>query len=158
MQPNLTGTKRSVQLACQDCHRSPADMRPWPYADAQFSEVSRTAKSDPLASSPTRAYMAAPEYEKACAGCHTLQFDKRFAEGVPHDKPEVIRAFLAQKFQGTLPRIPRNYANFASPIAIFRRNRFRRPTERSLRAGMGAERTADAEQLLWRKTCDNAIR
>lgn len=153
MQPNLMGPNGPVQLACQDCHRSPADMRPWPYADAQFSEVSRTAKSNPLASAPTRAYMAAPEYEKACAGCHTLQFDKRFAEGVPHDKPEVIHAFLTQKFQGYIAAHPEELRELRQPDRDLPEKPIP-PTYRTISAPEWvAERTADAEQLLWRKTC-----
>ena len=43
--------------------------------------------------------MAPPTYAKTCAACHGLQFDKRFTEGAPHDTPEVIHAFLDQRFR-----------------------------------------------------------
>jgi hypothetical protein len=154
MRPGLMGPNGPVQLDCEDCHRSPADARPWPYADdTQFRAASLAGKSGPLASVPTRAYMAAPEYEKACAGCHTLQFDKRFTEAVPHDTPEAIHTFLTQKFQAYIathsaelrePREPdRNLPE--KPIS---------PTYRTLSPPEWvAEHTAEAEQLLWRKTC-----
>jgi hypothetical protein len=37
-------------------------------------------------------------YANQCAGCHVkdLQFDRRFEQSAPHDKPEVVRAFLVQ--------------------------------------------------------------
>jgi hypothetical protein len=43
--------------------------------------------------------MAPVTFANACASCHLLSFDKHFSEGVPHDKPEVIHAFLQKKFQ-----------------------------------------------------------
>ena len=47
-----------------------------------------------------RAYMAPIKYAVQCAGCHVkdLQFDKRFNEAAPHDKPEVVQAFLVKKY------------------------------------------------------------
>ena len=97
--------------------------------------------------------MAAPEYEKACAGCHTLQFDKRFAEGVPHDKPEVIHAFLTQKFQTYIAAHPEELRELRQPD----RDLPEKPIPPTYRTSSApewvAERTADAEQLLWRKTC-----
>jgi hypothetical protein len=50
--------------------------------------------------------MAPVKFANACAACHLLTFDKRFDEGVPHDKPEVVQAFLLKKFQQYMPRIP----------------------------------------------------
>ena len=40
------------------------------------------------------------QYTAQCAGCHIkdLQFDKRFDETVPHDKPEVVQAFLMKRY------------------------------------------------------------
>jgi hypothetical protein len=45
-------------------------------------------------------YMAPILYATQCAGCHVkdLQFDKRFDQPAPHDKPEVVQAFLVQKY------------------------------------------------------------
>ena len=33
-------------------------------------------------------------YEKHCASCHTLQFDRRFSESVPHKEPQVVYDFV----------------------------------------------------------------
>ena len=106
MQPNLAGPNGPVQLACDDCHRAPADTRGWNYGDAAIPRRCGTGSDGPAGAAPSRAYMAAPVYAKACAGCHTLQFDKRFSEDVPHDTPEVIHAFLVQKFQAYIAAHP----------------------------------------------------
>ncbi len=45
-----------------------------------------------------RALMAPVKFATACAACHLLTFDKHFDEGVPHDKPDVVHAFLIAKF------------------------------------------------------------
>jgi len=153
MQPNLMGPNGPVQLACQDCHRSPADVRPWPYADAQFRAAPIPSKSDPLTPVLSRAYLAAPEYEKACAGCHTLQFDKRFTEGVPHDTPEVIHTFLTQQFQGYIAAHPEELHELREPDRDLPEKAIS-PAYRTLSPPQWVtEHTAEAEQLLWRKTC-----
>jgi hypothetical protein len=97
--------------------------------------------------------MAPVTFANACASCHLLSFDKRFSEGVPHDKPEVIHAFLKEKFQDYAaahlaelrsPRDPDRDIT-GKPLA---------PRLHTLTAAQWvAARTSDAEQLLWRKTC-----
>ena len=153
MQANLMAPDGPVQLACQDCHRSPADGRAWPYGDAQSRAASVTAQFNPLMPAPSRAYFGAPEYEKACAGCHTLQFDKRFTEGVPHDKPEAIHAFLTRKFQAYIAAHPAELRELREPD----RDLPERPIPATYRTlsppEWVTEHTAQAEQLLWRKTC-----
>ena len=157
MQPNLLGPKGPVQMACADCHRSPADAnQTWPYSDTQTGAGGApavAAKLDPLASSPTRAYMAAPTYERTCAACHTLQFDKALAEGVPHDTPEVIHPFVVAKLQSYIAahpadlRVPRDPTRDLPEKPIPSDYRVLTPPQ------WVAERTAEDEQLLWRKTC-----
>src|SRR5437870_11207375 len=46
-----------------------------------------------------RELMAPVRFANACAACHLLTFDKRFDYGVPHDKPEVVHAFLVRVFR-----------------------------------------------------------
>jgi hypothetical protein len=153
LQPNLAGPNGPVQLACQDCHRTPADARAWPYGGAPSRVAAGAAKPDPLAPLPTSAYMAPPAFTQACAGCHSLQFDKRFTEGVPHDTPEVIHAFLVQRFQAYIAGHP---AELREPRQSDRDlpEKPLPPEYRVLTPGQWvAERTAEAEQLLWRKTC-----
>jgi len=168
MQPNLAGPsgagpQGSVQLICQDCHRTPADTRAWPYASgapaagiaAGNGAISNsTTGNSLLAPGPSAAYMAAPAYAQACAACHTLEFDRRFSEGVPHDKPEVIHAFLVQKFQAYIAvhpaelREPRQPGRDIAGKPIPPEYRILMPTQ------WVAEHTGEAEQLLWRKTCN----
>ena len=54
------------------------------------------APRDPLTG---RELMAPVKFATACASCHLLTFDKRFDEGAPHDKPEVVHAFVVKKLQ-----------------------------------------------------------
>jgi hypothetical protein len=153
MQPNLAGPHGPVQLVCQDCHRTPADRRGWRFGEARFRVAAAAAPRDPLAGAPSAAYMAVPTYAKACAGCHTLEFDKRFSEGVPHDAPEVIHKFLVEKFTAFIVAHPAELRVPRQPD----RNLPERPIPPSYRlltpAAWIAGRTADAERLLWGKTC-----
>ena len=152
MLPNLTGPNGPVQLACQDCHQFPTETRGWKYGDAQFRTV-LPSSSDPLAPLPTRAYLAAPAYAKACAACHTLQFDRRFSEEVPHDKPEIIHAFVVQHFQTYIAGHPLDLREPRQPDRDLPEKAIP-PSYRTLTpAEWVTEHTAEAEQLLWRKTC-----
>jgi hypothetical protein len=152
LQPNLAGPNGPVQLACGDCHRAPADTRIWPYGEAPF-RAATPLSSDPLGARPNAAYMAAPSYAKACAACHTLEFDKRFAEGAPHDTPEVIHDFLTQKFRSYIADHPAELREARQPD----RDLPERPVAPDFRTVSAetwvGERTAEAEQLLWGKTC-----
>src|SRR6185437_994363 len=76
----------------------------------------------------------------------------RFADAVPHDKPEIVHAFLVKQFQDyvavhpdavrepvTLPRLPgQSVAQNVRAVT---------------REGWIAEQVAASEDLLWRKTC-----
>jgi hypothetical protein len=128
MQANLTGPNGRLQLVCSDCHR--------------------------LGSVPsTTAAMAPATYAATCASCHTLQFDKRFADQVPHDTPEQIHAFVVAKFQGYIAAHPAELRELREPNrdlprrAVASDYRVLTPTE------WVAEHTAEAQDLLWRKTC-----
>lgn len=43
--------------------------------------------------------MAPVKFASGCAGCHSLAFDKRIDEAVPHDKPQVVHVFVVKKLQ-----------------------------------------------------------
>ncbi len=99
--------------------------------------------------------MAPPKYAKTCAACHLLTFDKRFKddEVVPHDTPEVIHGFLVKRFTAYITSHPaelrvsreRERSVTGKPMPL---------TERLLTPTQWVtERTAEAEELLWRKTC-----
>ncbi len=160
LQPNLLGPNGRVQLVCTDCHRSAADANAaWAYGDTQSQNgaakgiSASTAKPDPLVSASSRAYMAPASYAHTCAACHSLQFDKRLTDAVPHDTPEVIHAFVVAKLQAYIAthpadlRVPRDPSRDLPEKPIPADYRLLTPPQ------WVAERTAEAEQLLWRKTC-----
>ncbi len=161
LQPNLLGPNGSrVQMVCADCHRSAADGgSPWPYGDSksQAGAAKTLSANGPQNESSvpalSRAYMAPATYAQTCAACHSLQFDKRLADAVPHDKPEVIHTFVIAKLQAYIAanpadlRVPRDPSRDLPEKPILADYRLLTPAQ------WVAERTAEDEQLLWRKTC-----
>src|SRR5256884_4842282 len=154
-----------VNLECGNCHRPAGVEADLTYSDASYraATVSSNASDEMLALSAGslrrpkpitgRELMAPVKFANACAGCHLLTFDKRFDEGVPHDKPEVIRAFLVKTFHGHIAAHPTEVRVPRDPS----RDLTGKPLPPSVRvlspAQWVAERTAEAEDLLWRKTC-----
>jgi hypothetical protein len=165
MQPNLLGPGNArVQMVCDDCHRSAADAgSPWPYGDpvsrrgamppSPEPAAASAAKPEPPAPPASHAYMVPPTYARTCAACHTLQFDKRFAVEVPHDTPDKIHPFIVAKFQVYIASHPGELRVPRDPT----RDLPARPIPADYRvltqAQWVAERTTEAEDLLWRKTC-----
>jgi hypothetical protein len=155
----------NVQLECGDCHRSGAVVAPWPYADAKYTALSHSySDQDEVLPLPPgtrgtpapvtgRELMAPVKFATACASCHLLAFDKRFDEGAPHDEPEVVHAFLKRKFQDYIAAHPSELRVAREPSRDLTGKPLR-PEFRVLTAAQWVtERTADAELLLWRKTC-----
>jgi len=153
-----------VQMECADCHRPDAVKAQWPYADANYVDAKVSYDSnDVLLPVKTgilqprhamgRAYMAPIKFSNACAACHLLTFDKRFDLGVPHDKPDVVHTFVVKKFQEYITAHPADVRVLRDP----QRDLTGKPLPPEVRvltpAQWVAERTADAEELLWRKTC-----
>jgi hypothetical protein len=97
--------------------------------------------------------MAPVKFANACAACHLLTFDKRFDEGVPHDKPQVLHAFLVRTFREYIAAHPAEVRVQRDPS----RELTGKPVPPAVRivnpAQWVTERTAEAEDLLWRKTC-----
>jgi hypothetical protein len=97
--------------------------------------------------------MAPVKFANACASCHLLTFDKRFDEGVPHDEPGVVHAFLVKKFREYIATHPGEIRVKRDP----NRDLTGKPLPPEVRiltpAQWVTERTAEAEGLLWRKTC-----
>jgi len=157
----------NVQLACGDCHQTggAAASAEWKYGDAKYvaggssystpDEVVAVKSEGLTRPTPTsgRELMAPVKFATACAGCHSLSFDKRFDEGVPHDKPEVVHAFLEKKFGEYIAAHPAELREVRDPG----RDLTGRPVQAAVRMYTAKEwvatRTADAEELLWRKTC-----
>jgi hypothetical protein len=168
-----------VQLVCRDCHRLQADAAVvysfnasplvppsnWTYAEMRYL-IAKPSYAENEATLPVpiralpsynpltgREFMARVSFAKACSGCHSLAFDKRFYEGVPHDKPEVVHEFLIAKFQQYISAHPAEVRVAREPS----RDLTGKPIPPEVRlltpAQWVGERTAEAEELLWRKTC-----
>jgi len=153
-----------VQLECGDCHRAAGVNQAWPYADKGYVMAASSYSADATDILPNdalwttkpltgRETMVPVRFATACAGCHLLTFDKRFEFGVPHDKPEVVHASLLKKFQEYIAAHPAELRVVRDP----NRDLTGKPLQPEARiltpAQWVAERTADAEELLSRKTC-----
>ncbi len=153
-----------VQLECGDCHRPAGVNAQWPFEDktyvgaaTSYSHETRSVLPRDVLWGPKpltgRETMTPVKFATACAGCHLLTFDKRFDEGVPHDKPDVVHAFLVKKFQEYIAAHPGDVRVVRDP----KRDLTGMPIPPEVRVLTPAqwltERTADAEELLWRKTC-----
>jgi hypothetical protein len=100
-----------------------------------------------------QSYMAPPAYTQSCAACHTLQFDKHFGnEQVPHDKPEVVHAFLLKRFREYVAAHPEAVHEVNIPDRQIP-ERVRVPRVARSAAEWVQFRADDAEWLLWSKTC-----
>jgi hypothetical protein len=155
-----------VQLNCSDCHRpSLTTDTHWEYGDRNYAAamVSYTAAEsfEPGGTRglPTkqpwsdRQLMAPVKFANACAACHSLEFDKRFEGGVPHDRPEAVRAFLLRKFEDYIAAHPAELREGQVPERNLA-GRVASPRFRTVTAAQWVvERVAVAEELLWHKTC-----
>jgi len=157
----------NVQLTCGECHRSvaAAASSPWPYADAKYAatSVSYTDKDEfappksagLMRHNPTtgRELMAPVKFATACARCHLLTFDKRFDQGVPHDKPEVVHAFLLKEFSGYIAVHPSELREMEDPARALTGKPLP-PRMRTVTAAQWIqEKVTVAEELLSHKTC-----
>jgi len=157
----------NVQLECDDCHRPApsAEKSAWKYGDARYAAatVSYTDADNfratgpgglPAHNPPTgRELMAPVKFANACAGCHLLTFDKRFDEGVPHDKPHIVHAFLLRKFSAYIAAHPSELHEIADPARDLTGKPLP-PRMRTLTPSQWIdEKVAVAEELLSHKTC-----
>ena len=120
LKKDLRGPRGLVQLKCADCHQSSGD------------------------------YMAPIDYQKNCAECHPLVFDRRFEEPVPHKKPDVVIDYVTKRFTEYIAKHP-DEVHMADPADP----RIMRPPLPPARdaAEWIARRVDDTKQLLWRKSC-----
>jgi hypothetical protein len=154
-----------VQLDCVTCHATGAAIPDLTYSGARHRASNVSYKDSDVVlqilqeslQGPRpitgRERMAPPKFANACAGCHLLTFDKRFDEGVPHDTPEVVHAFLVKKFSDYIATHGAELHEMQDPQRSLA-GRADGPASRSLSpAQWVAERIAVSEQLLWHKTC-----
>jgi predicted CXXCH cytochrome family protein len=154
LREGLRGPRGAVKLECDDCHRTAAVREPWPFGDATFrTAAARKEDESVLGPRSDRAFLQPVKYAQACAWCHPLYFDKRIEEAAPHDKPEVVRAFVVKKFQEYLAKNPGAWRQVEQP----ERRLPGRPMEVRTAARSPQEwlehSIADAEAMLWGKTC-----
>jgi Cytochrome c7 and related cytochrome c len=118
LRPGLAGPTGPVQMDCQDCHRITMDGA-WPYAMPQPVSQSASMSAD-LKHSRSQDYMLPILYANQCAACHVkdLQFDKRFDQAAPHNKPEVVQAFLIQKYADYFASHPGALSEAVAPERI----------------------------------------
>ena len=154
-----------VNLECGNCHHTTAAEVDLTYANPKYRAASVSYKEydevlpmragilSPPEPMNGRELMAPVKFADACASCHLLSFDKRFDEGVPHDEPSVVHTFLVKKFREYI-------AAHTSETRVKRdpnRDLTGKPLPPEVRiltpAQWVAERTTEAEDLLWRKTC-----
>ncbi len=133
----------TVQLKCVDCHRPPGTQEAWPYGDAEIVPA-----TFPL---PSRAYMTPVNYQKMCSTCHTLQFDRRFQESVPHKEPKVVYDFVVKKLTEYIAAHPDQIHTVDEPDKRLP-TRPVPPIPRNAQEWI-AQRLTDSQLLLWRKAC-----
>jgi Cytochrome c7 and related cytochrome c len=173
LQPTVRGPRGTVQLVCDDCHRPTNTADSWPYSVATVQPASQQPVPVGVADAQQRkrrsvkpgagAYMATIKYVNQCAACHVLQFDRIIREPAPHDKPEIVHAFIVDKYtdyiraQPEALRLPVLAIDDGMPPGLTLTAL--RPTgpDQMVFASSPAEwverRTAEAERLLWNKNC-----
>jgi hypothetical protein len=124
LKDDLRGPHGPVQLKCADCHTTAA---------------------------PERSYMQPVNYEKHCASCHALQFNRRFSEPAPHEEPQVVYDFVLNKLTAYIAAHPAEIPLVDEPDQRLP-NRPPQPPARNA-AEWVQQRMADARLLLWRKSC-----
>ena len=154
----------TVQLACGNCHQPSAAGPDLTYSDANYRAATASyEKNRQMVKQPGlleqarpmtgRELMAPVKFANACAGCHSLAFDKRFDFGVPHDEPQVVHNFLVAKFSAYIREHPAELRETRDPD----RNLSGKPMATSTRVYTPTEwitaRVYESEQLMWRKTC-----
>ncbi len=132
LKQDLRGPNGTVQLKCADCHQTPS------FTNVSFGP---SAKS----------YMQPIDYDKHCAACHTLQFDRRFSESVPHKDPKIVYDFVRAKLTAYIAAHPAEIPLVDEPDKRLP-TRPPQPPARNA-AEWVQQRMTDAQLLLWRKSC-----
>jgi hypothetical protein len=126
LKDDLRGPNGTVRLKCADCH-----------------QASRTSSD--------RSYMEPVNYDKHCAACHSLQFDRRFSESAPHKEPKVVYDFVSQKLTAYIAAHPAEIPLVDEPDKRLPSRPPQPPAHNA--AEWVQQRMVDAQLLLWRKSC-----
>jgi len=144
----IRGPNGPAQLKCADCHRTSEVNQSWPFGTPDAALV-QPASFNPSPSS--KEYMAPVDYEEHCSACHTLQFDRRFSESVPHKDPKVVYDFVVAKLTAYIAAHPREIPLVDEPDKRLP-SRPPQPPARNAQEWV-QQRLADSQLLLWRKAC-----
>lgn len=174
LQPTLRGPNGTVQLQCGDCHRPVGINQPWVYSIAAVPAASQQVVVVPAAETQRQKkrftetgagpYMAPIKYVNQCAACHTLQFDPLISQPAPHDKPEIVLAFVVERVRQLVkenPDLVHKPISTGYEDQIEATRNFLRPTRDYLvlpkapttPENWTEQRIEIAERLLWRKDC-----
>jgi hypothetical protein len=152
LKKGLRGPTGNVDLTCDNCHRPTGQMRPWPYGKSEDAQpVSLAIETAPHSRRSGRSYMEPVNYYKHCSACHSLQFDKRISEVAPHVKSEQVVQFMDKKLREYIAAHP-------GDISLPDENEGRIPPRVPPNPARNADewvqrRMAQAQQLLWGKSC-----
>jgi hypothetical protein len=160
---NRSPTGPKVQMECGDCHRQSGVKAQWNYADAKYV-AAKTSYSEEGELLPSKAQILPPhnpltgrelmapvKYATACASCHDLKFYDRIDDGAPHDKPEVVRAFVTKKFQDYIAAHPAELREVREPGRDLTGKTIPPSVQILTPAQWVAEHGAVAEEILWKK-------
>lgn len=158
---SIQGPHGNVKLDCSDCHRPFAEAaEPWKYgATSGTQPQERAGHAEVFHPDAGRELMMPITYANQCAACHTLQFDRRFAEEVPHREPAIVRAFVEEKFRLYLAQHPGAWREAQAGVRSVSRfvsrsvPGYTQPAQPRSPDEWVNLRVAESVRLLWGKTC-----
>jgi hypothetical protein len=151
LRTDLRAPVGAVQLECSDCHRLTGVTQPWRYGSVGAAlSITQPIVLPARTHVSNRAYMQPINYYEHCSSCHPLYLDKRIPEAAPHKKPEAVAGLLEPAFRKYIDARPEELQSSLVSMRIPRVAN--RPTART-RAEWIRARVADAQRLLWSKTC-----
>jgi hypothetical protein len=173
LQPTVRGPRGAVQLVCDDCHRPTNTAGPWPNSVAVVQPASQQPVTVGVSDSQQRkrrsvesgggAYMTSIKYVNQCAACHVLQFDRLIPDPAPHDKPEIVHAYIVKKYSDYIAEHPGaiklrvGEIDDGTPVgfteSVLRPTRTELSPLASSASDWVRQRTAAAENLLWNRNC-----
>jgi cytochrome c7-like protein len=136
-----------VQLECSDCHRAVEEpASEWKYGSKNPPE--------PTGAKPHKGLMTQVTYERACAGCHLLQFDHRMMDQVPHKDTQTVRAALESAYRAYLTAKPGAMHEVTGPARLIPARMNEAPPKSAANANEWvAMQVQGAEALLYKMTC-----
>ena len=154
LKKDLKGPSGPVQMDCSDCHRPPVWAgETWPYGipGASDAPTGGAAPAEVQLPEDSRAFMSPIRYARHCAACHVLNFDRRFSEAAPHDKPQVVNDFLVKKFTDYLAVHPDAWHDDTPWVQRTPREQI--PAPATTPQEWVVHRVGESERLLFRMTC-----